>query len=111
MPSEAASVADHLRSMKKATVSCVKDLLGHAKELALAGDLDRLLDLSAYIINTISVISEDLEEFLAKEGSNLWEEKEEAELKSFYTVVKGCLASWTLVAIQLKIGQNSPGEA
>ena len=100
-----------LSSMKKATVSCVKDLLMDARDFALDGKLDQLLRLADYIIATIKTIGEDVEELLSKEGSNLWEEGEKESLTSFGTVVKSCLASWVLIAIQLKMVQHAPGEA
>ena len=100
-----------LNSMKKATVSCIKELLRDAKEYALKGELHCLLDLSHYILNMIKTIEEDVEEFLAKEGSNLWEESEKDSMASFCTVVKRCLATWVLMAIQLKMGYGAPGEA
>jgi hypothetical protein len=100
-----------LSSMKKATVSCVKDLLMDARDFALEGNLDQLLRLADYIIATIKTIGEDVEELLSKEGSNLWEEGEKESLTSFGMVVKRCLASWVLMAIQLKMVQHAPGEA
>ena len=104
-------LAVKLSSMKKATISCVTDLLMEAREYALEGELDRLFKLADYIIATIKTIGEDVEELLTKEGSNLWEEEEKESLMSFGAVVKRCLASWVLMAIQLKMAQDAPGEA
>ena len=104
-------LATKLLSMKKATVSCIKDLLIEARNYALEGDLDQLLKLADYILATIKTIGEDVEELLTKEGSNLWEEGEKESLTSFGTVVKRCLASWVLMAIQIKMVRHVPAEA
>lgn len=104
-------LATKLISMKKATISCIKDLLMEAREYALEGELEQLLKLADYIVATIKTIGEDVEELLTKEGSNLWEEGEKESLTSFGTIVKRCLASWVLMAIQIKMVQHIPGEA
>jgi hypothetical protein len=100
-----------LNGMKKATVSCVKELMDKAEDYAYEGKLEKMLKLANYILDVVSTISDDVEEFLSKEGSPLWEEKERRCLHQFRVLVRQSLAQLALIAIQIKLGKAINAEA